>query len=145
MNVAGKQVLLAGASGGIGQAIALKLDQAGAQLSLLGRNRDTLETLNANLGGHHRLLAADIGTAAGRDTIFAHALDHGLDAVVMAVGVQSFGLFDQQHVEFFERLVNRLDDPADQRAVIHSARVFYRLYADVFRSIDRAQARALAA
>ena len=57
----------------------------------------------------------------------------------------SHGALDQQHVEFFERLVNRLDDPAEQRAVIHSARVFYRLYADVFRSIDRAQARALAA
>ena len=96
MNVAGKQVLLAGASGGIGQAIAARLDQAGALLSLLGRKRDSLEVLNAKLGGHHCPLAADIGTATGRDAIFAHAGDHGLDAVVMAVGVQSFGLFDQQ-------------------------------------------------
>jgi pyrroloquinoline quinone (PQQ) biosynthesis protein C len=57
----------------------------------------------------------------------------------------SHGALDQDHVLFFETLVNRLKDPADQQAVIHAARVFYHLYADVFRSIDRVQVRVLAA
>jgi hypothetical protein len=31
--------------------------------------------------------------------------------------------------------MNRLDDPADQAAVVHTARVVYRLYGDMFRSL----------
>jgi len=57
----------------------------------------------------------------------------------------SHGSLDQQHVKFFEDLMNRIDDPRDQSAIVHAARVFYRLYGDVFRSLDGAMAPALAA
>lgn len=50
--------------------------------------------------------------------------------------LDSHGVLDQSHVRFFESLMNRLTDPADQRMVIHCAGMFYRLYGDMFRAID---------
>jgi hypothetical protein len=47
----------------------------------------------------------------------------------------SHGSLDVEHVKFFQGLVNRLDDPLDQAAVIHCARSIYRLYGDIFRSL----------
>ena len=49
----------------------------------------------------------------------------------------SHGSLDLGHVAFFRDLMNRLDDPADQQAVIHCARMIYRLYGDIFRSLPR--------
>ncbi|HRQ47712.1 MAG TPA: iron-containing redox enzyme family protein [Rhodocyclaceae bacterium] len=49
--------------------------------------------------------------------------------------LKSHGSLDLEHIEFFKRLMNRLDDPDDMAAVVHTARVVYRLYADVFRSL----------
>ncbi len=57
----------------------------------------------------------------------------------------SHGTLDQEHIQFFEGLMNRIDDPADQAVIIHAARVFYRLYGDIFRSIDTADSRQHAA
>jgi hypothetical protein len=47
---------------------------------------------------------------------------------------------DQKHIGDYERIVNRLDDAADRSAVLHAARVFFRLYGDVFRQLPRASA-----
>lgn len=49
--------------------------------------------------------------------------------------LKSHGSLDLEHIEFFKRLMNRLDDPGDRAAVVHTARVVYRLYADLFRSL----------
>ncbi len=49
--------------------------------------------------------------------------------------LRSHGTLDRQHVAHFAELVNRLDDPTDRADVVHAARAFYRLYADVFRSL----------
>ncbi|MBX9755163.1 MAG: iron-containing redox enzyme family protein [Pseudomonadaceae bacterium] len=47
----------------------------------------------------------------------------------------SHGSLDIDHMEFYKKLMNRLDDPADQAAVVHTAKVVYRLYGDMFRSL----------
>jgi heme oxygenase len=47
----------------------------------------------------------------------------------------SHGKLDKAHVRTFEDLMNRLDDADDQAAVIHTARVMYRLYGGIFRSL----------
>jgi pyrroloquinoline quinone (PQQ) biosynthesis protein C len=52
----------------------------------------------------------------------------------------SHGSLDQQHVGHLDGLVDGLDDAADRAAVIHAARMFYRLYGDVFRALPRAGA-----
>ena len=49
----------------------------------------------------------------------------------------SHGALDVDHTDFYANLVNSLDDPADQQALIHAARVFYRLYGDIFRSLEQ--------
>ena len=51
--------------------------------------------------------------------------------------LRSHGDLDQDHTAFFARLMDRIDDPADQQAIIHAARMFYRLYGDIFRALDR--------
>lgn len=59
--------------------------------------------------------------------------------------LRSHGALDVEHVAFFENLMNRIEDPEDQQLIIHCARIFYHLYADVMRSVEPGQAQALAA
>ncbi|MBT4256140.1 MAG: iron-containing redox enzyme family protein [Halieaceae bacterium] len=57
--------------------------------------------------------------------------------------LRSHGALDVSHVEFFEKLLAQIDEPGDQSEIIHASRMFYRLYGDVFSSVDPAQARPL--
>ncbi len=61
--ITGKKVLLTGAAGGIGQAIARRLAQAGAELVLTGRNREILTALGSELKA--QVIVADIATPEG--------------------------------------------------------------------------------
>jgi pyrroloquinoline quinone (PQQ) biosynthesis protein C len=47
----------------------------------------------------------------------------------------SHGSLDVSHMDFYRELVNRLDDPADQVAVIRCAKRFFRLYGDIFSAL----------
>ena len=49
--------------------------------------------------------------------------------------LRSHGCLDIAHMALFESLMDRVDDPADRKAILHCARVMYRLYADIFRSL----------
>ncbi|HXH64036.1 MAG TPA: iron-containing redox enzyme family protein [Mariprofundaceae bacterium] len=49
--------------------------------------------------------------------------------------LRSHGSLDVSHVGFYEGLMNRLEHEEDRQAVIHAARVFYKLYGDIFRSL----------
>lgn len=53
--------------------------------------------------------------------------------------LNSHGALDQEHMATYRGLMDRLDQPEDQQAVIHSAKVVYRLYSDMFRGLPRAQ------
>ena len=57
--------------------------------------------------------------------------------------LRSHGALDVKHVQFFQDLMNRVDDADEQRLIIHCARNFYHLYADVYRSVEAGQANAL--
>ncbi len=48
----------------------------------------------------------------------------------------SHGSLDISHVSFYESLVNQITDEHDQATLIHSAKVFYKLYGDIFRTIE---------
>ncbi|MDR2155365.1 MAG: iron-containing redox enzyme family protein [Burkholderiaceae bacterium] len=50
----------------------------------------------------------------------------------------SHGALDQDHLKFFEGLMNRITDPAEQELIVHSASVFYQLYGNIFRALDGA-------
>ncbi len=47
----------------------------------------------------------------------------------------SHGSLDISHMQFFEKLMNRIEEETDQQAIIHMANMMYKLYGDVFRSI----------
>lgn len=49
--------------------------------------------------------------------------------------LRSHGALDQEHVKFFQGLMDRIDDPSAKQQIVHSARMFYRLYGDIFRSL----------
>ncbi len=47
----------------------------------------------------------------------------------------SHGALDQEHVKFFEGLMNRIVDRREQDSIVHAANMFYRLYGDVLRGV----------
>ena len=49
--------------------------------------------------------------------------------------LRSHGMLDREHMQHLATLLDRLEDPADQQAVVHAANMFYRLYGDIFRSL----------
>ena len=86
------------------------------------------------------------GTSVALATRAAESVERALGLPRSAFTyLRSHGDLDQEHVGFFEGLMDRVDDPADQQAIEHAARAFYRLYADVFRSIERPRQAAEAA
>ena len=62
----------------------------------------------------------------------------GLPAAAFSY-LNSHGSLDLEHMRFFEDLMNRLDADEDREAVVHTARVVYRLYGDMFRSLPLAR------
>lgn len=60
----------------------------------------------------------------------------GLPAAALRY-LRSHGSLDQQHVQFFEDLVNRLTETGDRHALLHGAERFYGLYGAIFANINR--------
>ncbi|ANY86886.1 MULTISPECIES: TenA family transcriptional regulator [Pseudomonas] len=52
--------------------------------------------------------------------------------------LSSHGALDQDHMATYRGLMDRLDQPEDQEAVIHAAQVVYRLYTEMFQGLPRA-------
>jgi len=100
MNIKNKTVVLTGASGGIGRAIAEKLDAAEARLVLVGRNEEKLKELVSNLDGNaHVYVVADISSDEGRLNLrqYCESLGtQGIDVLVNCAGINDFGLLEGQ-------------------------------------------------
>ena len=76
------------------------------------------------------------GTSIALATQAANVLQDRLGLPAQAFSyLTSHGSLDREHIEFFKGLMNRLDDEHDQAAIVHTARVVYRLYGDLFRSL----------
>ena len=76
------------------------------------------------------------GTSIALATQAAKVLQDRLGLPAQAFSyLTSHGSLDREHIEFFKGLMNRLDDEHDQAAIVHTARVVYRLYGDMFRSL----------
>ncbi len=81
------------------------------------------------------------GTSIALATQAAGSIQQGLGLPPGAFGyLSAHGALDQDHMATYRTLMNRLDDAADQQAVVHAARVVYQLYADMFRGLPRARA-----
>jgi len=81
------------------------------------------------------------GTSAAIATRAAEIIGARLDLPRRAFKyLLSHGALDQKHVGHFDGLIDWLDDASDRASVLHAARMFYRLYGDVFRALPRADA-----
>src|SRR3954453_13516445 len=101
MDVAGRTVLLTGASGGLGAAIAEALAARGARLLLSGRRRDQLQELAARTGGE--VLVCDLAARGEPERLAAEARD--VDVLVANAALPGSGQLWDYDVEGVDRVL----------------------------------------
>jgi short-subunit dehydrogenase len=102
MEISGSKVLLTGATGGLGQAIARSLSAKGAQLILTGRRVDVLKPLASELGA--RALAVDLSEPAEVDRLLSEAGE--LDILVANAALPGSGMLDSFTLEQIDRALD---------------------------------------
>ncbi|MBA0215972.1 SDR family oxidoreductase [Pectobacterium brasiliense] len=99
MNLNNKTILLTGASGGIGQALAHALARKGASLYLVGRNEQAMQRLQQQLPHPERHCIALMKTYSDVEisTLAAQLNESGnLDILINNAGCSHFALLEQQ-------------------------------------------------
>lgn len=97
---------------------------------------DTIHRVNP-LGFFGMVLVLE-GTSVTTADKAANVIGKTLDLPEEALSyLRSHGALDQDHIRFFESLMNRISDEKDQEQIIHSAKMFYRLYGDIFRTLKQ--------
>ncbi|WP_100642861.1 TenA family transcriptional regulator [Alteromonas facilis] len=79
--------------------------------------------------------------------------DNAADNIQKALGLpkaafsylRSHGSLDLEHVKFFEGLMNKIECPQEQDLIVESAKKFYTLYGNIFRTLDVSPAKSTAA
>ena len=91
----GKKVLVTGASGGIGKAIALELSSSGADLCLTGRNKSELENLQKIIGVNCQTVISDLSNSEGINNLADQAQEimGQIDILVNNAGITKDNLF----------------------------------------------------
>jgi len=99
--LAGRRVLLVGASSGIGRSIAQLLAAEGARVAAAGRRVDRLEELVAEVGPDTAALACDVRDPASCEYVVKRSVElfGGLDAVVYAAGIALLMGLDEADAE----------------------------------------------
>ena len=115
MKLDGTRVLVTGASGGIGQALAYALAQQNASVILHGRNGLALLNLQRKLPNpnRHHILAADLCLADGREKLvkFIGQLQ-GIDILINNAGTNQFAwLEDQSEQQVIQQLALNIQTP----------------------------------
>jgi short-subunit dehydrogenase len=99
VNLGGRTVLLTGATGGLGEAIARALAARGASLILSGRNEPVLEALASELRA--RAVVADLARREDLERLVAEASD--ADVLVASAALPLSGTIDELAVEQIDR------------------------------------------
>jgi NAD(P)-dependent dehydrogenase (short-subunit alcohol dehydrogenase family) len=104
----GTNVVLTGASSGLGERFARVLHAAGARLVIAARRRDRLDALASELGGDRvHAVTCDVTDPADCDGLVAAALEHGrIDVLVNNAGVGEPIAAEQEDVEHFRWIVD---------------------------------------
>lgn len=103
-------VLLTGASGGIGEALACQLYAAGARLLLVGRDANKLQLLRSRYqfaSGRVALLQADISKIEGRKKVqlACQRVPGGVSVLINNAGLSDFHFLEQQSPDTIARLI----------------------------------------
>jgi NAD(P)-dependent dehydrogenase (short-subunit alcohol dehydrogenase family) len=84
-----KNILVTGASSGIGREIAITASKLGAKVTIVGRNVEKLkETISLLTGNGHKMYAADLSVAANIDELIGESLPY--DGVVFNAGIVEY-------------------------------------------------------
>lgn len=108
MDLAGRTIILTGASGGIGRPLCVRLVGQGAKVVAVGRNTHRLAMLaDALPSGTVFPVAADIGTSAGRQELLEQVAAMTVPPSILVVGHAgaAFGLFADQTDRSLEQLM----------------------------------------
>lgn len=110
MQLQDKRVVLTGATGGIGQAIAVELAKHGVKIGLVGTRHDALNRLRKKLLDYHNDIIgipADITTEQGQLQIITdmHERFGGIDILINSAGITEFTDFSEQQPEMIERIL----------------------------------------
>lgn len=110
MNLHGTRVMLTGAAGGIGSALAERLSQRGANLALIGRTDAELQALMEGLqttGGTVYGAGVDLLDPAEREGAVTRLRDQlgGVDLLINCAGLLSFRPFAEEDPAALERVV----------------------------------------
>jgi short-subunit dehydrogenase len=101
VQLGGTRVLVTGASGGIGQAVARALHGRGARVLLSGRRAEVLDELATELGGDTEVLEADLAERAGAVSLAERAGD--VDVFVANAGLPASGRLEKFTPEEIDR------------------------------------------
>jgi short-subunit dehydrogenase len=103
----GKRILLSGATGGLGRAIAAELAGEGARLVLSSRKREQLDELARELPGgvdRHKVLVADLADEGSAEKLVRAAQGSGaLDGLVANAALPASGAIDRFSYEELAR------------------------------------------
>jgi uncharacterized protein len=100
----GRRVLLTGAAGGIGRAIARELHARGATVLLSGRDEGRLEALRRELGERAEVAVADLARRADVDALAERA--RGVDVLVANAALPASGPLDDFTPEQIDRALD---------------------------------------
>jgi short-subunit dehydrogenase len=102
--LAGKTVLLTGATGGIGAEVAKQLSGEGARLILTGRSVEKLRTLQNRLAAETLIYPCDLTNAAEQQGLVQFCRQHGgIDVLINNAGISQFDLCSSQR---FDELIS---------------------------------------
>lgn len=90
------RVLLTGASGGLGQALAQQLVQHGSHVLLVGRDADKLQALSQRLGQATQICVADVTQAQDVAKLVQAACAFQANVLINNAGISAFGLLQDQ-------------------------------------------------
>ncbi len=104
------RVLITGASGGIGRALAFELSRQRARIVLMARRHDALEKTVERvhqLGGQAVSVVGDVGLADDRRRAVDACVSHfqGLDVLINNAGVGAIGRFSESEPERLQRIM----------------------------------------
>jgi short-subunit dehydrogenase len=102
MQLRGAKVLLTGATGGIGQALAVELAARGGEVVLTGRRTDVLGPLAEKLGG--RAIPADLTDRDGVEELVTAAGD--IDVLVANAALPATGLLADYSIDEIDRALD---------------------------------------
>ena len=107
-NIAGKVVVITGASSGLGEATARHLATLGAKLAIAARRTDRLDALAAELGGDVLIRTVDVTDRDAMKALVDAAVDRfgRIDVMINNAGLMPLSPLDRLKIDDWDRMID---------------------------------------